>query len=34
MNDTNQIEILDSECPGSRVHIFIDNPVEDSIDGN
>ena len=28
------IEILSSYCPDSRVHALIDNPTEDSIDGN
>ena len=27
-------EILSSECVGSRVNAIIDNPSEDSIDGN
>jgi hypothetical protein len=28
------VEVYDSYCPDSRVHAIIDNPSEDSIDGN
>ena len=34
MNEELDIEILSSVCPGSRVNEIIDNPDEDSIDGN
>ena len=28
------VEVYESYCPGSRVNAIIDNPKEDSIDGN
>ena len=34
MNNSQDIEILYSYCSDSRVHALIDNPTEDSIDGN
>ena len=34
MNANEDIEVLSSECIGSRVNAIIDNPSEDSIDGN
>ena len=34
MNAREEIEIISSQCPDSRVNAMIDNPEEDSIDGN
>ncbi len=34
MNTDEDIEVLSSECTDSRVNAIIDNPSEDSIDGN
>jgi hypothetical protein len=34
METTENLEIVSSYCPGSRVHALIDNPSADSIDGN
>ena len=34
METYEDVEILSSECVGSRVNAIIDNPSEDSIDGN
>ncbi len=34
MYASKDVEILSSYCPHSRVHALIDNPTEDSIDGN
>ena len=34
MNEEMNVEIISSVCPGSRVNELIDNPNEDSIDGN
>lgn len=34
MHSSEDIEILYSECTDSRVNALIDNPCEDSIDGN
>jgi hypothetical protein len=29
---TDEVEILESYCPGSRVHALINNPVDEGID--
>ncbi len=34
MNVYDDVEILSSQCSDSRVNALIDNPCEDSIDGN
>jgi hypothetical protein len=34
MENSADREIISSYCPESRVHAIIDNPSEDSIDGN
>ena len=34
MENHDSIEVLSSECDDSRVNALIDNPCEDSIDGN
>ena len=34
MQDFKDVEILCSYCPDSRVHALIDNPCQNSIDGN
>ena len=34
MDTRDNVEILSSQCDDSRVNAIIDNPCEDSIDGN